>query len=166
MRNKPKVVWIQALTCNGNTQSLLSSNASRFEQFLNQFELVYHPSLTHHTTLNDILQSNASYDFLLIEGALTSNTQFLTLSDHSSTAIVEKLIKRSHYVIAVGSCASYGGVHAKFEHNDNVVGVQSVVGKKVLVNRVIIRLTLRGVLYILSGFYKRFTHSKPKGVLH
>lgn len=130
MRNNPKVVWIQALTCNGNTQSLLSSNASRFEQFLNQFDLVYHPSLTHHTSLNDILQSHVSYDFLLIEGALTSNTHFFTLSDHSSTQILQKLVKRSHYVIAVGSCASYGGVHARFEHNDNVVGVQSVVGKK------------------------------------
>ena len=35
--DKPVVVWFQAITCNGNTHSLLSANASRLEQFLNSF---------------------------------------------------------------------------------------------------------------------------------
>lgn len=131
MRTKPKVVWIQALTCNGNTQSFLSANASRFEQFLNAFDLVYHPSLTHNTSLNDILHSHTQFDFLLIEGAITSNTQFFTLSDHSSGHVLDRLAKRSLYIVAVGSCASYGGIHSKFEQNGDVIGVQDALLDKV-----------------------------------
>ncbi|WP_419770051.1 MAG: Ni/Fe hydrogenase [Candidatus Marinarcus sp.] len=128
MRTKPKVVWIQALTCNGNTQSFLSANSTRFQHFLNAFELVYHPSLTSNVSLLDILQSHNQYDFLLVEGAITGNTQFFSLSDFSSIHVLQKLIKRSHYVIAVGSCASYGGIHAKFEVNDDIKGVNQSLG--------------------------------------
>ncbi|PKN14892.1 MAG: Ni/Fe hydrogenase [Deltaproteobacteria bacterium HGW-Deltaproteobacteria-24] len=125
MRNKPKVVWLQALTCNGNTQSFLSSNQTRFEHFLNAFDLVYHPCLTNETSLQDILDSSFDIDFLLVEGAITSQTHFFSLCNKSAKYILQQLTQRSQYVICVGSCASYGGIHAKFEYNNDIVGVQS-----------------------------------------
>lgn len=123
MRNKPSVVWLQALTCNGNTQSFLSSNSVRFEQFLNSFELLYHPCLTHEMTLTSLLQSNENIDFLLIEGAITDNTTFFSLGDLSCLDVLQKLLKRTEHIICVGSCASYGGLHAKFELNAKIQGV-------------------------------------------
>ena len=76
MRIKPKVLWFQAVTCNGNTHSLLCANPNRLELFFNSFDLIYHPSLTHGVNLNDILKSDEKIDFLLIEGAITDNTNF------------------------------------------------------------------------------------------
>jgi hydrogenase small subunit len=142
MRNKPTLVWLQALTCNGNTQSFLSSNHNRFEQFLNAFEILYHPSLTNTTTLSEIVQSHASIDYLLVEGAITSNTHFFSLGDVSVKTILEQLVKRSLFVISVGSCASYGGMHAKFEQNSDILGVEeSLETIKPKSNHPIINLT-------------------------
>ncbi|MFA7083500.1 MAG: Ni/Fe hydrogenase [Arcobacteraceae bacterium] len=142
MRNKPKIVWLQALTCNGNTQSFLSSNHARFEDFLNAFELVYHPSLTHNISLEDVLTSDFLIDFLLIEGAISSNTLFFSLNNESAKNILQQLAKRSLYIVSVGSCASYGGIHAKFEKNSDIHGVEkSLENIKCLSAHKIINLT-------------------------
>ena len=37
-KTKPTVVWFQAITCNGNTHSLLSSNTNKFELFLDNLQ--------------------------------------------------------------------------------------------------------------------------------
>jgi len=125
--NKPTVVWFQAITCNGNTHSLLSANSSRLELFLNSFDLVYHPSLTIDKNLDDILNSNDEIDFLLVEGAISSNERFFSISNDSTTNHLNTLASKSKFIVAIGSCASYGGVHAKFEQNDNVVGLKESI---------------------------------------
>lgn len=127
---KPTVVWFQAITCNGNTHSLLSANSSRLELFLNSFDLIYHPSLTIDKSLNEILESKDEIDFLLVEGAISKNSDFFTISDETTNVLLNKLTLKAKYLVAVGSCASYGGVHAKFEQNDNVVGLEESLDKK------------------------------------
>ena len=64
-KNKPTVVWFCAITCNGNTHSLLSANANRFELFLNSFDFIYHPSLTVDKSLDDKLQISVAPDGFL-----------------------------------------------------------------------------------------------------
>ena len=41
MKQKMKVLWITGLACNGNTHSFL--NYPNLEQFLENFEFIYHP---------------------------------------------------------------------------------------------------------------------------
>ncbi len=130
MRIKPKVLWFQAVTCNGNTHSFLCANPSRLELFLNSFDLIYHPSLTTNSNLLDIIDSEEEIDFLLIEGAITDNTKFFSISNYSVKDLLSKLVSKSTYIISVGSCASYGGIHAKFQLNDDVTGVQNSLDKK------------------------------------
>ena len=132
MRLKPKVLWFQGITCNGNTHSLLCANSNRLELFLNSFDLIYHPSLTTDTNLNDILNSDEKIDFLLVEGAISQNTNFFSVSNHSVKDLLNKLALKSTYIISVGSCASYGGVHAKFELNDDITGVHTSLDKKII----------------------------------
>lgn len=110
-RHKPKIVWLQAITCNGNTHSLLSSNSSRFELFLNSFDLFYHPSLTTDTSLDDVINLE-NIDFLLIEGAITSSSDYFTISDNNILDLLIKLANKASYIISVGSCASFGGIHS------------------------------------------------------
>ena len=83
-KNKLTVVWFQAITCNGNTHSLLSSNTNKFELFLDNFELIYHPSLTIDKILQDVLNQEEKIDFLLIEGSISSNKDFFIFSLYSS----------------------------------------------------------------------------------
>lgn len=127
--HKPTIVWYQAVTCNGNTHSLLSANSSRLELFLNSFDLIYHPSLTIDTTLDDILKLK-NIDFLLVEGAITSDEKYYSINQSSTKNILEKLSQKAKYIISVGSCASYGGVHKKFEQNNDILGVEEIIDTK------------------------------------
>lgn len=126
-QSKPTIVWFQAITCNGNTHSLLSSNSNRFELFLNSFNLIYHPSLTINNSLEYILENQKEIDFLLVEGSISSNEFIFSISNDSSKNLLEKLALRSKYIIAVGSCASFGGIHAKFTQNDDICGIKEAL---------------------------------------
>ena len=141
--SKPKIVWLQGVTCNGNTHSLLSSNSSRFEQFLNSFDLVYHPSLTTNKSLEDILKSKDNIDYLLVEGAITNNEYYFSISNRSIKKVLNLLVQKSKYVIAVGSCASYGGIHKKFEENKDLCGLDEAIleKQKKLLSHKIVNLT-------------------------
>lgn len=121
---KPKVLWFQAVTCNGNTHSFLSANDNRLKLFLDKFDLIYHPSLTIDSSLKKIIDSKIQIDFLLVEGAITSNDRFFSISGESTHLLLNQLASKSKYLIAVGSCASYGGLHAKFEQNEDVCGIK------------------------------------------
>lgn len=131
---KPTVVWFSAITCNGNTHSLLSANSNRFELFLNSFNLIYHPSLTIDKSLEEILNQKEKIDFLLIEGAISSNKDFFTICEDSTFNHLNKLASKSNHIIAVGSCASYGGIHAKFAQNSDVLGINEAINKEILKN--------------------------------
>ncbi len=133
-KKKPTIVWFQAITCNGNTHSLLSANSSRLELFLNSFDLIYHPSLTIDVTLDDILSSNEQIDFLLIEGAISNNEKFFSISNDTTKNLLNKLASKSNYIVAVGSCAAYGGVHAKFEQNEDICGITQAIEDKTIKN--------------------------------
>lgn len=124
----PKVVWFQGITCNGNTHSFLASNSSRFEQFTNNFNLIYHPSLFPDINLETLLKQTDRFDYLLVEGALSSDEFFFSISNQNTQKLFNTLVKRTKYVIAIGSCASYGGIHKKFEDND-VMGLENAIIK-------------------------------------
>ena len=131
---KPTVVWFQAITCNGNTHSFLSANSNRFELFLNNFDFIYHPSLTINKTLEDILENQEKIDFLLIEGSISSNEYIFSLSNNSTKTLLEKLALKSKYIICVGSCASFGGIHAKFTQHNDIFSVKKSLEKSILDN--------------------------------
>ena len=133
-KQKPTVVWFAAITCNGNTHSLLSANSSRLELFFDSFNLIYHPSLTIDKTLDDILNLNEQIDFLLIEGAITSNEKFFSISNDTTFNLLNKLALKSKYIIAVGSCASNGGIHAKFTQNNDIKGINDSIDKETINN--------------------------------
>ena len=132
--SKPTVVWFQAITCNGNTHSLLSANSNRFELFLNNFDFIYHPSLTINKTLEDILENQEKIDFLLIEGSISSNEYIFSLLNNSTKTLLEKLALKSKYIICVGSCASFGGIHAKFTQHNDISSVKKSLEKSILDN--------------------------------
>ncbi len=132
-KKSPTIVWFSAITCNGNTHSLLSANSSRFELFLNSFNLLYHPSLTIDKSLEDILNQEEKIDFLLVEGAISSNKDFFTIGDDSTLNHLNNLASKSDYVIAVGSCASYGGIHSKF-NQDNICGIKNIIPEDIQKN--------------------------------
>ena len=84
-KEKASVLWFQAITCNGNTHSFLSANHNRMKLFSQSFNLIYHPSLSVDVSFEKLLKSRKSIDFLLVEGAISSNKKFFSICFSSTT---------------------------------------------------------------------------------
>ena len=112
---KTRVLWLSAISCNGNTHSFL--NYPYLEQFLNDFEFIYHPILESDYSLEDISACGIACDILLIEGAISSEFQ---RADVAITQIIESYAKEVKKIVTVGTCATFGGI---FGESDNVTGL-------------------------------------------
>jgi len=114
---KKSILWIQGITCNGNTQSFL--NFPRLEIFTKQYKFLYHPYLESTLDINEALNYKEKIDFLIIEGAISK--EFVRAGEIFYEK-VKLLCKNAKYILAVGTCATYGGI---FKEKDpkNITGV-------------------------------------------
>jgi hydrogenase small subunit len=111
-----KLLWLTALSCNGNAHSFL--NYPYLDQFLKDFEFVYHPIIDSAYTLEDIALKSVDCDILLIEGVLND---FLKKADTPIVDIIKKYSKKAQKIVAVGTCASFGGIF--FQGSDDRYGL-------------------------------------------
>jgi len=102
---KTKLLWINALACNGNSHSFL--NYEYLEQFFNNFEFIYHPIIDSNYSLKDISNKYIQCDILLIEGSISKNFK---KADKSIEDIIEMYAPNVKKIITVGTCSSYGGI--------------------------------------------------------
>jgi hydrogenase small subunit len=109
MKNNPSsIVWIQGLTCNGNTHSFF--NYTNLDFFSKNFEFLHHPQVMTQYSLQDIIDASFQIDFLVIEGAFSKDEDIISRFGMSFHAIVDNLSQRAKYIICAGSCASFGGI--------------------------------------------------------
>jgi len=105
---KSSIIWLQGLTCNGNSHSFL--NYPYMESFSASFEMVYHPLLYSDVSFESILKKDTPFDFLILEGALSKDEDILVKFSHPFKEVLDNLASRARYIICAGSCASFGGV--------------------------------------------------------
>jgi len=102
---KPRLIWLQGVTCNGNTHSFL--NLPWLPQLLERFEIVHHPVLPSQQTLEEVVRCQSACDVLVFEGAYDPQMQRAGVGlEH----LVSYYGAQARHVIAAGSCASFGGI--------------------------------------------------------
>lgn len=110
MNQRLKILWLQGVTCNGNTHSFL--NYPHLSYILETFEFLYHSFLPSTYMLEEISTCTYECDILIFEGAYDPRMERVG-------ARLETLVhyygSKAKYVIAAGSCASFGGM---FKHTD------------------------------------------------
>ena len=109
--SKPKLLWLQSITCNGNTHSFL--NHPDLFSILSHFELVYHPILETKHTLQDILQCDTECDILIIEGSLKEKG--LMKAGVEVSSVIEHYASIATHIISVGTCATFGGMFKQYD---------------------------------------------------
>ncbi|OUD10249.1 HupU protein [Marivivens niveibacter] len=133
-----KVLWLQASGCGGCTMSLLCAENPNVFDLLGSagIEFVWHPALSVETghevraLLDDIEQGRTQIDILCVEGAIargprnTGKYQMLSGTGRSLLDWVTSLAPRAKHVVAVGSCAAYGGVTTAGGNPSDAVGLQ------------------------------------------
>ena len=132
------VLWLQAGGCGGCSMSLLCADAPDFSGLLrnNGVELLWHPALSLEEgpglsgLLQDCLSGRVRLDALCIEGALLRGPQgsgrFHVLAGTGVPMIdwVRRLSAVATHVLAVGSCAAWGGVTATGDNATEACGLQ------------------------------------------
>jgi NiFe hydrogenase small subunit HydA len=119
--------WLQAGGCGGDTMSLLNAETPDLAELFDRLgiTLLWHPSLSsispleHRSLRSTLLEGSRPLDILCIEGSIirgpAGTGQYDAASGRPKKDIIAGLARRAKYVVAVGTCASYGGVGADGE---------------------------------------------------
>jgi len=104
--NKPKLLWLQSITCNGNAHSFF--NHPDLFSILSYFELIHHPILETDCTLEDVFKKRVECDILVLEGSFKECG--LKKYNIEVSEIIEYYAQKSKHIITVGTCATFGGI--------------------------------------------------------
>jgi len=141
--HKKNLVWLELTGCSGNIISLLDGENPDFQFLIQQMtNLVYSNSLmvSEGKKAMQRLIDVQNTDFILaVEGAVATANDGLynvigRLEGKPLTALqaVKMLGEKASHVIAVGACATHGGVSAAKPNPSQSVSVQSVLNRKVI----------------------------------
>lgn len=141
--SRRNLVWLELTGCSGNIISLLDGANPDFYYVITQMvNLVYNNSLMAaegEKAVQHLIEILNSEFILAVEGAVATKNNGLynvigRYRGKPLTALkaVKMLGEKASYVIAVGSCATHGGISAARPNPAECVSVEKVLGKKVI----------------------------------
>ncbi len=116
--------WLQCGGCNGDSISLLNADSPDLPQLFNQsgIDLLWHPSLSGITPQEkqkldkNLASGREKLDILCIEGSIIlgpdGTGMFDSMAGTPKKDLAAALANKAGHVIAVGTCAAYGGIAA------------------------------------------------------
>lgn len=121
-----QVLWLQSGGCGGCSMSMLCAETRDFFGSLEAagVELIWHPALSEdcgaslRQLFQDCREGRRTLDVLCLEGAVmrgpanTGRFHLLAGSGEPMMAWIEALAEVARHVVAVGSCAAFGGISA------------------------------------------------------
>src|SRR5262245_26608297 len=125
----PTMLWMETGSCSGETLSLLGaegpgSHAPSFLEFLDEcrLRLLWHPSFSAETPeqvkviCDDIIAGRQELTILCVEGSILNGPNgtgmFDTFLGTPKRDLIAALAQQAHYVVAMGTCAAFGGIPA------------------------------------------------------
>ena len=133
-----RVLWLQSGGCGGCSMSLLNAEQPDLYGALNVLgiELLWHPSLSE-ASGNEFLallerfeSGEQAFDALCLEGSVMRGPNGsgcfhrLAGSDRPMMSVIAALAERARHVLAIGSCAAFGGVTAAGGNLAEACGLQ------------------------------------------
>lgn len=148
-RSNQSIIWVQGAGCSGCSSSMLNTVDPGVRQVLKEIvNLKYHPGLTDLQGFRFIDQqleyarANRNNFILVVEGAMPQNEngQYFIIGYDASgspvtlTKYLEELGRLSKSVVALGSCASFGGLPSADPNVTGTVGLDKVLRQNKVVN--------------------------------
>ena len=140
---RPSVIWLHFQDCTGCSESLLrTSKPDVADLILNVISLDYHETLMAasgyqaEAALKQAVEDNAGKFVLVVEGSIPTKDQgqYMKLAGKPAIDVLQEVGKKSAAVIALGSCASWGGVPSADPNPTGATGVDSLLKDKPVVN--------------------------------
>lgn len=140
---KKNLVWLELTGCSGNIISLLDGANPDFKYLISQMtDFIYDNSLMAaegETAMEKLMGITDKEYILAVEGAVaTKNNGLYNIigrwKGESVTALkaIKMLGEKASHVIALGACATHGGVSAAKPNPAGCVSIQSVLNRKVI----------------------------------
>ena len=145
LMNRVPVVWIELQDCAGNSEALLRSDGPKIDEIiLDIISLEFHETLMapsgHQAEkqLEEAIEHFKGKYLLFVEGSIPMGLdgQFGTIGAKGETFVdhLTRLSKDAAAVVAVGSCATFGGIPAAAPNPTDAKGVMDVVQGKPIIN--------------------------------
>jgi hydrogenase small subunit len=139
---RPSVIWLSFQECTGCTESLTRAHTSTVESLI--FDSI---SLDYHHTLQAAaghgaeearevaMEENYGNYLLVVDGSIPlDNPGYSTIAGISNLDMLNEAAKGAAAIIAVGTCATYGGIpHAK-PNPTGAVSVKDIIKDKPIIN--------------------------------
>jgi hydrogenase small subunit len=139
---KPSVIWLHFQECTGCTESLLrTSHPQVAELILDLVSLDYHETLSAaagrqaEQMLQDAMKKNAGKYVCIVEGSVPTKEGgiYCQVGGRTAMEILREVSGPAAAVIAIGSCASWGGVQSSGPNPTGATGVPMVLPGKTVV---------------------------------
>ena len=139
---KPSVIWLHFQECTGCTESLLRTSApSVTKLILDLVSLDYHETLAAaagyqiEDALKTAMEKNAGKYVCVIEGAIPTKDGgiYCMVGGRTALDIVKEVADKAGAIIAIGSCASWGGIPSADPNPTGAKGAPAVLEGKTVV---------------------------------
>jgi hydrogenase small subunit len=139
---RPSVIWLHFQECTGCTESLLrTSHPGLAEVVFDLISLDYHETLMaaagHQAeeVLESAIKKNAGKFVLVLEGAIPTkeNGTYLQIAQKNGIDILKHVAASAGAIVAIGSCASWGGVPSADPNPTGATGVNQILEGKTVV---------------------------------
>lgn len=130
------VLWLQGGACSGNTMSFLNAEEPTVPELVTDFgvNMLWHPSLGHeigeqvNDLLNRCLSGETQLDILVFEGTIVQGPNgkgsMNYFCERPMMEWVRELSEVAQFVVAIGDCATYGGIPAVPPNPSESTGLQ------------------------------------------
>jgi hydrogenase small subunit len=142
-KKRPPVIWIGAQECTGCTETLLRSTHPTIENLiLNTISLEYHEVLSAaaghqvEATKHQSIKDNWGQYVLVVDGSIPikDNGVYCMVAGKPILEHIKEAAEGAAAIIAIGSCAAWGGVAAAGPNPTGAVSLQEVLPNKTIVN--------------------------------
>ncbi len=139
---RQSVIWLSFQECTGCTESLTRSHSPSLEGLIFDYiSLDYHHTLqaASGTAAEDArklaMQENKGKYIVVVDGSVPlGNPGYSTIDGHDNQHILEETVKDAFAVVAVGSCAAFGGLPMANPNPTGAVAISELVHDKPLIN--------------------------------
>lgn len=140
---RPSVIWLHFQDCTGCTETLLRTSAPDVAHLiLDVISLDYHETLMAasgyqaEAALHSAMEENAGKYVLVIEGSIPAKDDgvYMQLASKPAIQVAKDVSAQAAAVIAIGSCASWGGVPSADPNPTGAMGVDTVISGKPIIN--------------------------------
>ena len=140
---RPPVIWLHFQDCTGCTETLLrTSHPDLGDLILNIISLEYHETLmagSGHQAEAALQEAIAKYSgkyVCVVEGSIPKrdNGVYMKLAGRPAYQVLDDVAGKAAAIIAIGSCASWGGIPSADPDPTGALGVADLMPEKTIIN--------------------------------